>query len=99
MLARLTENKKRDSDSVWRVDKFIVKSNITSNKLQNFETVSRRSHHRSNHTQKLIKAKVLEPHPCKYEGQEEGKDAGNDEEGDLAAGPGKLDRLQLVSAL
>ena len=34
------------------MDKFIVKSNITSNKLQNFETVSRGSRHRSNHTQK-----------------------------------------------
>ena len=41
-----------------RVDKFIVKSNITSNKLQNFETVSRRSHHRSNHTQKNIPSVV-----------------------------------------
>ena len=41
-----------------RVDKFIVKSNITSNKLQNFETVSRRSRHRSNHTQKNIPSVV-----------------------------------------
>ena len=40
------------------MDKFIVKSNITSNKLQNFETVSRRSRHRSNHTQKNIPSVV-----------------------------------------
>ena len=37
-----------------RVDKFIVRSDITSNKLQDFETVSRGSCHRSNHTQKYI---------------------------------------------
>ena len=42
----------------WRVDKFIVKSNITSNKLQGFETVSRGSRHRSNHTQKIIPSVV-----------------------------------------
>ena len=44
------------SKMLWpeRVDKFIVKSNITSNKLQGFETVSRGSRHRSNHTQKII---------------------------------------------
>ena len=34
------------------MDKFIVKSNITSNKLQVF--VSRGSRHRSNHMQKII---------------------------------------------
>ena len=47
-----------DSLSRERVDKFIVKSNITSNKLQGFETVSRGSRHRSNHTQKIIPSVV-----------------------------------------
>ena len=46
------------TDREWRVDKFIVKSNITSNKLQGFETVSRGSRHRSNHTQKNIRSVV-----------------------------------------
>ena len=41
-----------------REDKFIVRSNITSNKLQDFETVSRGSRHRSNHTQKNIPSVV-----------------------------------------
>ena len=41
-----------------RVDKFIVESNITSNKLQDFETVSQGSRHRSNHTQKNIPSVV-----------------------------------------
>ena len=41
-----------------RVDKFTVRSNITSNKLQDFETVSRGSRHRSNHTQKYIPSVV-----------------------------------------
>ena len=40
------------------MDKFIVKSNITFNKLQDFETVSRGSRHRSNHTQKNIPSVV-----------------------------------------
>ena len=36
-----------------RVNKFIVKSIKTSNKLKEIETVSRRSRPRSNHTQKI----------------------------------------------
>ena len=43
---------------IERVDEFIVKSKIASNKLQDFETVSRGSHHRSNHTQKVIPSVV-----------------------------------------
>ena len=40
------------------VDKFIVKSKITSNKLQDIQTVSQVSRHRSNHTQKSIHSVV-----------------------------------------
>ena len=40
------------------MDKFIVKSITTFNKLHDFETVSRRSRHRSNHTQKIIPSVV-----------------------------------------
>ena len=45
------------------------------------------------------KAKVLEPHIWKYEGEEEADDAANDGQGNLGLCPGKVDRLQLISAL
>ena len=41
-----------------RVDKFLVKIIITFSKLQDFETVSQGSRHRSNHTQKNIHSVV-----------------------------------------
>ena len=51
-------SQQQQSNQEHRWEWFIVKSNITSNKLQNFETVSRGSSHRSNHTQKYIPSVV-----------------------------------------